>query len=228
MRPVGVAHWILGYAGTPVRVAYTETPEAVQHPETPEPDPWVPYRERSDDLVPPEPDPRVPYPWRCLGSARSWLESMTPGALLVWVTDVRDDAELVALAADLRSEGVDDTSRAAWPIACRMRLALALGAGDRAAERLAAASGGPPPDAAHAPQWHAQNGLCAWCHKEMPADRALLDSDHVVPKAKGGADDARNRVLMHASCNRSKGTRPLSERDAVAQQFSEPHSPIAL
>lgn len=70
----------------------------------------------------------------------------------------------------------------------------------------------PPVTAPHHKQWIAQNGLCAWCHKPMPADRSQLHSDHAVPKSKGGSDDDRNRLLMHASCNLSKGTRPLSSR----------------
>ncbi|HVY89759.1 MAG TPA: HNH endonuclease signature motif containing protein [Hyphomonadaceae bacterium] len=64
--------------------------------------------------------------------------------------------------------------------------------------------------------WSAQSGRCAICREAMPKSRwdvahATLwkkqrpTFDHIRPRSKGGADEAANLQLTHASCNKRKG-----------------------
>ena len=57
----------------------------------------------------------------------------------------------------------------------------------------------------------ASGAACHWCGK--PIDYTLthphpwsLEADHVIPLARGGADDTNNIVATHLKCNRRKGT----------------------
>lgn len=65
--------------------------------------------------------------------------------------------------------------------------------------------------------WCAQSGLCAICGEPMPSRRADVAHatlwkkwrptfDHIIARAKGGADKAENLQLAHAICNKRKGT----------------------
>lgn len=65
--------------------------------------------------------------------------------------------------------------------------------------------------------WDAQAGRCALCGEAMPRHRFEVEHatvwkkrrpsfDHIVPRAKGGADTPDNLQLAHADCNRRKGT----------------------
>lgn len=64
--------------------------------------------------------------------------------------------------------------------------------------------------------WKKQDGICALCGTAMPRHRFEMPHstvwkkrrpsfDHIIPRAKGGADAADNLQLAHANCNRRKG-----------------------
>lgn len=66
--------------------------------------------------------------------------------------------------------------------------------------------------------WTAQAGLCALCGEAMLRSRfeaphariwakQRATIDHIVPRSKGGCDDAENLQLAHALCNKIKGNR---------------------
>jgi 5-methylcytosine-specific restriction endonuclease McrA len=61
--------------------------------------------------------------------------------------------------------------------------------------------------------YEAQDGCCGGCGFELGYDRTI---DHVIPRCEYGANEMRNYLLMHASCNNAKGARMpnLFERDA--------------
>ena len=52
-----------------------------------------------------------------------------------------------------------------------------------------------------------QNGLCNACKTKF--DIWNLETDHIIPKAKGGGDYCENYQLLCGSCNRIKGDRPM-------------------
>ena len=52
-----------------------------------------------------------------------------------------------------------------------------------------------------------QNGLCNACGNEF--DLWNLETDHIIPKVKGGGDYYENYQLLCSSCNRIKGDRPM-------------------
>lgn len=81
-------------------------------------------------------------------------------------------------------------------------------------------------------------GRCEYCGAELIHDRIAFDSvqfDHIVPKSKGGSDDAENIAFTCKVCNTTKTTflpagatrveriqdakRHLSERRAHADAF---------
>lgn len=47
-----------------------------------------------------------------------------------------------------------------------------------------------------------QEGRCAYCKESLTQDRHV---DHVVPKARGGADDIGNYQFLCPTCNMAKG-----------------------
>lgn len=49
------------------------------------------------------------------------------------------------------------------------------------------------------------DGICAYCHKEMPYAQATRD--HVYPRSKGGSNDVKNIVLSCKKCNLKKGSK---------------------
>jgi site-specific DNA-methyltransferase (adenine-specific) len=53
-----------------------------------------------------------------------------------------------------------------------------------------------------------QNGLCNGCGKAFGMEN--LEIDHIIPKAKGGADCYENFQLLCGSCNKIKGDRPMA------------------
>ena len=52
-----------------------------------------------------------------------------------------------------------------------------------------------------------QNGLCNACGTKF--DIRNLETDHIIPKSKGGGDYYENYQLLCGSCNRIKGDRPM-------------------
>jgi hypothetical protein len=54
-----------------------------------------------------------------------------------------------------------------------------------------------------------QNNYCWYCGKEM--DPSKLTKDHVFLRAKGGADDLDNIIMVCKECNSSKGKMDLFE-----------------
>jgi site-specific DNA-methyltransferase (adenine-specific) len=52
-----------------------------------------------------------------------------------------------------------------------------------------------------------QNGLCNACKTKFALWN--LETDHIIPKAKGGGDYYENYQLLCGSCNRIKGNRPM-------------------
>jgi 5-methylcytosine-specific restriction endonuclease McrA len=51
----------------------------------------------------------------------------------------------------------------------------------------------------------ARDGLVCYLCGETSTPDDPLEVDHVIPLAREGADDLRNKRLAHASCNRRKG-----------------------
>jgi site-specific DNA-methyltransferase (adenine-specific) len=52
-----------------------------------------------------------------------------------------------------------------------------------------------------------QNGLCNACKTKF--DIWHLETDHIIPKSKGGGDYYENYQLLCGSCNKIKGDRPM-------------------
>ena len=52
-----------------------------------------------------------------------------------------------------------------------------------------------------------QDLQCAGCYRLVQID--LCQTDHVIPRAKGGSDDLLNIQLLCASCNKSKGANSM-------------------
>lgn len=49
---------------------------------------------------------------------------------------------------------------------------------------------------------------CQYCGRQTPT--AVLEVDHIIPKAEGGTDDPNNLITACRDCNRGKGAVPLS------------------
>lgn len=67
----------------------------------------------------------------------------------------------------------------------------------------------------------AQNGICPWCEKPLPADLlyAYADIDHIIPRSRGGPDLEWNRQLLHKHCNRDgKGDALTPQAEALAAE----------
>lgn len=59
-----------------------------------------------------------------------------------------------------------------------------------------------------------QNGLCAWCYKELGDSKTHID--HWIPLIKGGTNDPNNLRLLHKTCNLRKGTKDPRDLDLAA------------
>ena len=57
-----------------------------------------------------------------------------------------------------------------------------------------------------------QGADCAICRKRLPEDGAMIDIDHVEPKAWGGTDDVENLQAVCHGCNLRKGARLPAQR----------------
>ena len=53
-----------------------------------------------------------------------------------------------------------------------------------------------------------QQHLCCGCQRELPSD--ILEIDHIIPKSKGGVDQANNIQLLCPTCNKIKGNRDIT------------------
>ena len=52
-----------------------------------------------------------------------------------------------------------------------------------------------------------QEGICNGCKMDFPFK--IFEVDHVIPRARGGADHLENLQLLCPNCNRIKGDRPM-------------------
>jgi hypothetical protein len=66
----------------------------------------------------------------------------------------------------------------------------------------------------------AQHGLCAWCGKPLPVDLSRADIDHIIPRCRGGPDEAWNRQLLHRWRNTlgGKGITLTPQAEALAAE----------
>lgn len=60
---------------------------------------------------------------------------------------------------------------------------------------------------------HARDGACVYCRATKN-----LQVDHLIPRSKGGTDDARWIVTACKSCNCSRQARPLHEWERYARK----------
>lgn len=49
------------------------------------------------------------------------------------------------------------------------------------------------------------NHLCVWCGAAIDAHSTKLTIDHIVPRSKGGTNEAQNLVTACMKCNRRRG-----------------------
>ena len=61
---------------------------------------------------------------------------------------------------------------------------------------------------------------CAYCGRRYK--RRRLTVDHVIPRSRGGADNASNKVLACRSCNEHKGCKTPAEWARSILQFDKP------
>ena len=54
-----------------------------------------------------------------------------------------------------------------------------------------------------------QEGICAGCDTHFPFK--IMEADHILPRSKGGTDHFDNLQLLCSHCNRSKGSKTMSE-----------------
>ena len=67
-----------------------------------------------------------------------------------------------------------------------------------------------------------QNGRCGGCRKRFDIEN--METDHVVPRAKGGGDFFENFQLLCGRCNRIKGDRPMEYLLSVIAAMQEQHT----
>jgi RNA-directed DNA polymerase len=61
-----------------------------------------------------------------------------------------------------------------------------------------------------------QKGRCTYCGLHFQ-DGDLLETDHIIPKSKGGKDNRDNKQLLHRHCHDLK-----TAKDATGTQDKEP------
>lgn len=75
-------------------------------------------------------------------------------------------------------------------------------------------------------QFIKQNGKCHWCKHPMERrnskSRRFATIEHLLPLAKGGADDPSNCVLACFLCNNRRGDARLTPDEAYKQSKVEP------
>ena len=64
----------------------------------------------------------------------------------------------------------------------------------------------------------AQDGICPECKLALPDDLSEAEVDHIIPRVRGGPEDAWNKQLVHFMCNRSKRFKLTPEAEALAKE----------
>ena len=64
----------------------------------------------------------------------------------------------------------------------------------------------------------AQDGMCPECELPLPEDLTETEIDHIIPRVRGGPEDAWNKRLVHFMCNRSKRFKLTDEAVALAAE----------
>lgn len=64
----------------------------------------------------------------------------------------------------------------------------------------------------------AQGGMCPACELPLPEDLSETEIDHIIPRVRGGPEDAWNKRLVHFKCNRSKRFKLTDEAVALAAE----------
>ncbi len=73
----------------------------------------------------------------------------------------------------------------------------------------------------------AQDGICPECKLALPDDLSEAEIDHIIPRVRGGPEDAWNKQLVHFMCNRSKRFKLTPEAEALAKEHGvRLHLPI--
>ena len=73
----------------------------------------------------------------------------------------------------------------------------------------------------------AQDGMCPECDLPLPEDLSETEIDHIIPRVRGGPEDAWNKRLVHFMCNRSKRFKLTPEAEALAKEHGvKLHLPI--
>lgn len=60
--------------------------------------------------------------------------------------------------------------------------------------------------------------ICSWCGLPLPADRANVERDHIIPVYWGGPDAVWNLQDLHKACNRAKGNKLTVAARELAQE----------
>jgi HNH endonuclease len=57
---------------------------------------------------------------------------------------------------------------------------------------------------------------CSWCGNSLDGELPV-DTDHIIPRARGGPDEPWNRQQLHRRCNQVKGNTITPEARTLAQ-----------
>lgn len=64
-------------------------------------------------------------------------------------------------------------------------------------------------------------GWRCWVCEQIETDPRRLTIEHITPRSQGGTDELGNLALSHASCNYSRGTRPIEVvREGIANRIA--------
>jgi hypothetical protein len=80
----------------------------------------------------------------------------------------------------------------------------------------------------YSPPWlrsaifHRDKGICQLCWKDMTGLRLPLKNyqlDHMIPLAASGSNDPTNFQLVCPECNKTKGKKPIAERQKIVKYW---------